>query len=261
MQIYRHVPLHVQLHIQTFIHRYFHICMYFFVSFINMIGSNQLYIYIYKFSYMSHMFIWTYFNLRVTLCKCYLPVNNFQATTRSSPRCSWCASLPLLAPPPLRRCHVFDHLEAKWSGPCSRAKTPTRNISTPFQIASNQGHFLMKCQSLCRFLGFHLGGPHPAPGPLPPQRLRHATDAGGGVHAGSAASAGAPRAADSDATAPGLERTWNSMENPLELGCFSWKISATIRYCLIDCLQMEIFQLGTSSYEREDFPANHDCQR
>lgn len=59
---------------------------------------------------------------------------------------------------------------------------------------------------LCRFLGLHLGGPHTAPGALHPQRLRHAADA--------ASRAGAQRAVDGDAAAPGMRRDMESDEIP-----------------------------------------------
>ena len=65
---------------------------------------------------------------------------------------------------------------------------------------------------LCRFLGLHLGGPHTAPGALHPQRLRHAADAGGA--ASRAAGAGAQRAVDGDAAAPGMKRDMDSDEIP-----------------------------------------------
>ena len=75
---------------------------------------------------------------------------------------------------------------------------------------------------LCRFLGLHLGGPHTAPGALHPQRLRHAADAGGA--ASRAAGAGAQRAVDGDAAAPGMKRDMESDEIPKKNGGFSWKV-------------------------------------
>lgn len=66
-----------------------------------------------------HIYIYSYMYILGRACKTAncLSVGNFQATTRSSPLCSWSASLPLLAPPPLRQFHGFDRPEAKGSGP------------------------------------------------------------------------------------------------------------------------------------------------